>query len=753
MFPKSDISIKSTKVYRTISIRPLNISQTEALGRWLTTCDWNIIMKDSLSTDSKLQTFRNAMNSKLDEIAPVKNIKIACDDPPWMDVRIKQLIRKRNREYDKNKKSMKWRELNKKCKSKCKNAKQNFANKFIKNLKDTDPKMWMQKMKILGKASYEKDDNFWKFANETLNDQDLAEDIAKYFADISSHFTPIIQEQTGTPLPLACFVSEVPCYPKEHELYQLLKETKKTCSVPNDLPIKIVKEYLPELITPISMIFNQSIAEGLYPTDWKMEVVIPHPKVFPPETYSDLRNISITEWLSKAFENFLLNGSSSVNGLLHYISKYYDPDQFATGGSSCTHALIKIIDFMLRNTDKDNPPKAVISLLADWSKAFNNCNHNIILRILQTMGVPHWLLRLIRSYLTERKMKVKFRGKFSNTMNMPGGTPQGTLLGVVLYILYINPIGYPGEITLQVGDTLTKYWEDLVLPERLPDSNEKLPESMQSTKYMDDATVQEVIELNKCLASNIDRSGPLPYWESSGKVLPNENCLLQTEIETMKTISDSREMHLNSKKTTIFITNFSKIHQFRHLLKIPGSQDTIELTFETKLLGYWFTSNLKPHKHVEEMLKTVYQRMWSISRLKSAGVSDEDILYFYCLKMRSVLEFVCPIFQPMLTKEQFERIQKIVFKVILSERYVSYENSCQLFEMNTLEERRENLSLRFALKCIKNGRLASLFPLNDIREDLRKQEKFVVPFAQTRRYQKTPVPYLASLLNEYFSKL
>ena len=95
------------------------------------------------------------------------------------------------------------------------------------------------------------------------------------------------------------------------------------------------------------------------------------PKVFPPVEYSDLKNISLTQWFSKGYESFLIEGTSSVAGLLHYISKYYHPCQYAMKGSSCNHALIRIIDFILRNTDKSDPPKAVLNLLADWSKAYN----------------------------------------------------------------------------------------------------------------------------------------------------------------------------------------------------------------------------------------------------------------------------------------------------------------------------------------------------------------------------------------------
>ena len=82
----------------------------------------------------------------------------------------------------------------------------------------------------------------------------------------------------------------------------------------------------------------------------------------------------------------------------------------------------------MKNTDKNNPPKAVINLLADWHKAFNKINHNTIVQILMEMKIPEWILRLIVSYLEKRKMHVRFRGVTSSQKDMPGGAPQGTLL-------------------------------------------------------------------------------------------------------------------------------------------------------------------------------------------------------------------------------------------------------------------------------------------------------------------------------------
>ena len=105
-------------------------------------------------------------------------------------------------------------------------------------------------------------------------------------------------------------------------------------------------------------------------------------------------------------------------------------------------------------------------------------------------------------------------------------------------------------------------------------------------KFMDVATLQEVVNLETELATNHDRSGPLPSWElgsqqTNGKVLPSSNSKLQTEIEIIKHLSDQREMSLNSDKTCLFIVNFTLKYQFRPLLQIPGCSQTIDRVLKT----------------------------------------------------------------------------------------------------------------------------------------------------------------------------
>ena len=78
---------------------------------------------------------------------------------------------------------------------------------------------------------------------------------------------------------------------------------------------------------------------------------------------------------------------------------------------------------------------------------------------------------------------------------------------------YINPVGLPSECTIKISDDLHDYWNILDSVPPLPTNTATLPPSIQSVKFMDDATLQETINLKTQLATNLDRSGPLASWE------------------------------------------------------------------------------------------------------------------------------------------------------------------------------------------------------------------------------------------------
>ena len=113
LVPRTVSGVSSSRICKTLTIRPFTSSQLSALGRWIASESWDHI--NALDdVDTQLESFTSSMFLMLNTVAPEKQIKIALNDPPWINTRIKSVIRQRNREYDKNFKPEKWKKLSKK---------------------------------------------------------------------------------------------------------------------------------------------------------------------------------------------------------------------------------------------------------------------------------------------------------------------------------------------------------------------------------------------------------------------------------------------------------------------------------------------------------------------------------------------------------------------------------------------------------------------------------------------------------------
>ena len=129
---------------------------------------------------------------------------------------------------------------------------------------------------------------------------------------------------------------------------------------------------------------------------WKKEYAVPIPKESDPENNDQLRLISLTKFLSKTFESFL------VEWILEVIGPKLDPLQFGgIKGNSLTHYLIHLINFILCHLDS-TAPTAVMAIIIDFTKSFNRMSHSRIITIMSEMGLPGWLLKIIASYLSNR---------------------------------------------------------------------------------------------------------------------------------------------------------------------------------------------------------------------------------------------------------------------------------------------------------------------------------------------------------------
>ena len=153
---------------------------------------------------------------------------------------------------------------------------------------------------------------------------------------------------------------------------------------------------------PLANIFNHISAGG--PRSWKVESVTPIPKKALPESVNDIRNISCTQLFSKAYESFVLDW---LSGEIKIRTNQYG----GVKGSGSEHFLIQLWQQVLQNLE--DPRAASLLTLIDYSKAFNRLNYAACLRSLKAKGASTESLRIIASFLTDRKMTVKVGSVFS----------------------------------------------------------------------------------------------------------------------------------------------------------------------------------------------------------------------------------------------------------------------------------------------------------------------------------------------------
>ena len=151
-----------------------------------------------------------------------------------------------------------------------------------------------------------------------------------------------------------------------------------------------------------------------------------------------------------------------------------------------------------------------------------------------------------------------------------------------------------------------------------------------------------------------------------------------------------------------------------------------------------------------------YRRIWAISRLKSIGVSNANIIHFFIMKIRSVLESSCPVFFSMMTeadRAEVEKPQKILVKILLGQRYTTYTEGLAELGLISIRERMVTLCLKWAMKTAEDTKFSYLFPRNISSDDhdLREREAFSVPFCHTERYRNSPLVYMKRLLNAHFA--
>lgn len=143
-----------------------------------------------------------------------------------------------------------------------------------------------------------------------------------------------------------------------------------------------------------------------------------------------------------------------------------------------------------------------------------------------------------------------------------------------------------------------------------------------------------------------------------------------------------------------------------------------------------------------------------LRKVASFKPSVKDLKLIYIQYVRSILEQSCVVWHSSLSienREDIERVQKNALRIILRNKYTHYEEALDHLNLESLEERRKHLSLKFALKSTKNPIISNLFQKKEKVHEmiLRKPEIFHVNIANTERYKNSAIPFMQRLLNEH----
>ena len=293
-----------------------------------------------------------------------------------------------------------------------------------------------------------------------IGHKNIATGFNKYFSSIGLNLTESLPKCNNNPMEYLKYINTPrnslflsPTY--HNEVLNIVKSMKnKTSYGPDNISPQMLKSTIWCILDPLLNIFNASLATGIVPDAFKIGKVIPVFKKGNTDDISNYRPISILSSFSKILERLVFNRLYTFltkHNLLH-ASQYGFRKHFST-----EDAMLELQNRILKDLQNNHHTAGIFM---DMSKAFDTIDHDILLQKLSYYGIRGTSLNWFYNYLTGRKQYVTIQNKSSTCTSVVTGVPQGSILGPLLFIIYINDISFSsktGNILLFADDASILY--------------------------------------------------------------------------------------------------------------------------------------------------------------------------------------------------------------------------------------------------------------------------------------------------------
>ena len=408
--------------------------------------DWaNVYESDNVN--KAYENLHDKLQYLYDKNIPLVRIKYKNNKPqnPWITKGILKSIKTRNRLYkifvrnpiDAN--SIKYKTYRNKLTKIIRISRKLYFSRRLESLSSNTNATWKVLKEVMGIKTdpLPKEDLILK--GDKIADSD---DIPKAFNSFFTNVGPQLASKIdNTTIPFNNFLPErnpqsLFLKPTNaNEIINITKSLKASKSQGYDnINTSLLKKIIYFIADPLSHIFNQSLLQGIYPNLFKISKVTPIFKKDDPHEISNYRPISILSSISKVLEKIV------YNRLYNFLNMHniLNPNQYGFRKNHSTDlALVKIYD---KITNAMANKEHVIGVFLDLSKAFDTLDHKLLLSKLCHYGIRGNALLWFRNYLADRKQYVSFNGQDSDILSVKCGVPQGSILGPLLFLLYINDI-------------------------------------------------------------------------------------------------------------------------------------------------------------------------------------------------------------------------------------------------------------------------------------------------------------------------